>query len=450
MAHTFPDLAVRSRRVLTAEGLREGTVLIAGGRILDVVPWDDLPETTAVDDVGNLVVMPGLVDTHVHINEPGRTAWEGFETATKAAAAGGITTLGDMPLNSDPVTTSVAALREKVAAADGKLWADCGFFGGVIPSNAAALEPLVAAGVLGFKAFLTFSGIDEFPPVNEADLRRVLPLLTEAGRPLLVHAELGGAAGSKRPWRKYSEYLASRPPEWEHRAIALLVALSREYGCAVHIVHLSSAVAITALRSAREEGLALTVETCPHYLFFASEEITDGDTRFKCAPPIREEDNRTRLWNALGDGVIDLVVSDHSPCPPELKQLEAGDFSQAWGGIASLQFSLPIVWTEARKHGHSIAELAAWMCSGPARLAGLSGSKGTLAPGYDADLAIWNPEGSFTVKPALIRHRHAVTPYEGKTLHGVVEKTFLRGMKTYERGKEPGAPVGRALYRRDG
>ncbi len=450
MAHDSPDFGIRSRRVLTAEGLREGTVLISAGRILDVVPRDEVPETIAVDDVGDLVVMPGLVDTHVHINEPGRTAWEGFETATKAAAAGGITTLGDMPLNSDPVTTSVAALREKVAASDGKLWTDCGFFGGVIPSNAADLGQLVAAGVLGFKAFLTPSGIDEFPEVTAANLRRVLPMLAEAGRPLLVHAELGSNEVSGGPWRQYGEYLASRPAEWEHRAIALLIGLSREYDCAVHIVHLSSAGAVTALLGAREEGLALTVETCPHYLFFAAEEITDGDTRFKCAPPIREEVNRAGLWRALSDGLIDLVVSDHSPCLPELKQLEAGDFRQAWGGIASLQFSLPIVWTEARKRGHSIAELAEWMCSAPARLAGLSGTKGRLAAGYDADLAIWDPEGSFTVKPAQIRHRHAVTPYEGRTLHGVVESTYLRGMKTYERGKEPGAPVGRAVVRHDG
>ena len=418
---------------MTLEGVREAVVVVEKGRVTAVVDPAVAPEAGPVLDAGNLVVLPGLVDAHVHINEPGRTEWEGFATATRAAAAGGVTTLVDMPLNSIPATTSLAALEAKRAAARDRLEVDCGFWGGVVPGNTPELEPLVDAGIAGFKAFLVPSGVDEFRHVGEADLREAMPVLARRGIPLLAHAELESPVSAlARDPRRYATYLASRPPSWENDAIRFLVRLCRETGCAVHIVHLSSAEALETLADARAAGLPITVETCPHYLFFAAEDVPEGRTDFKCSPPIRERANRERLWEGLRNGTIDMVVSDHSPCTPERKGLEAGDFMAAWGGIASLQFRLPVVWTEARRRGFGMEDLARWLCRRPAELAGLHGRKGTIAPGQDADLVIFDPDAEFEVAPEHVRHRHALTPYRGQVLRGVVQATLLRGAVVYE------------------
>jgi allantoinase len=424
--------ALASRRVVAPSGLRRAAVVVEGDTIVAVVERETLPAWCRVEDVGDLAVLPGLVDAHVHINEPGRTEWEGFATATRAAAAGGITTLVDMPLNSSPVTTTVDALALKLRATRGQLWVDCGFYGGIVPGVSGQLRPLVAAGVLGFKAFLCDSGIDEFPAVTEPDLRAVMPELARAPVPLLVHAELANASGLSDPAtaaqrRSYARHLASRPRNWEHGAIQLMIDLCREYGCHVHIVHLSSADALALIARARADGLPLTIETCPHYLTFAAEEIPDGDPRYKCAPPIRERANRERLWDALGDGLIDTIGSDHSPAPPELKCLDTGDVFRAWGGIASLQLALPAVWTEARRRGFEIADVARWMSRNPAKIVGIANRKGEISPGRDADLVVFDPDSTWTVDPMALHHRHRATPYEGRVLSGRVEATYLRG-----------------------
>ncbi len=428
--------AIVSRRAVTPSGLRAAAVVVSGETIVDVVAPEALPASCRVEDVGDRVVLPGLVDTHVHINEPGRTEWEGFASATRAAAAGGITTLVDMPLNSSPVTTSAGALALKLEAARGKLWVDCGFYGGVVPGGSRDVGPLISAGVLGFKAFLCHSGIDEFPTATEADLRAVMPQLASAALPLLVHAELASGplpepAATLSERRSYARHLASRPRGWEDDAIRLLIDLGRELRCHVHIVHLSSADALPMIARARAAGLALSVETCPHYLTFAAEEIPDGDPRYKCAPPIRERENRERLWDGLRAGLIDTIGSDHSPAPPELKHLAEGDVCRAWGGIASLELSLPAVWTEARRRGFAIDQIAAWMAQHPAALVGLGARKGQIARGYDADLVVFDPESTFTVDAASLHHRHKATPYEGRTLQGQVETTYLRGRAVY-------------------
>jgi allantoinase len=442
--------ALVSRNVVTPSGTRAAAVLISGATIVDVIERAKLPASCPVEDVGDLVILPGIVDTHVHINEPGRTEWEGFDTATRAAAAGGITTLIDMPLNSSPVTTTPHAFAQKLAAAQGKLWVDCGFYGGVVAGVVGQVEPLIAAGVLGFKAFLCHSGIDEFPNATEADLRAVMPALASAGVPLLVHAELAGeppvpAPVSARDAQSYARHLASRPREWEHAAIRLMIGLCREFRCRVHIVHLSSADALPMIAQARDEGLPLTVETCPHYLTFAAEEIPDGDPRFKCAPPIRERENRERLWDGLRQGLIDTIGSDHSPAPPELKHLGTGDVFRAWGGIASLQIALPAVWTAARNRGFTLDDLARWMALHPAELVGLAARKGAIAPGRDADLVIFDPEKSFTVDPTALHHRHRATPYEGRNLLGHVEATYLRGRAVYRHSSFAAAASGQTL-----
>jgi len=439
------------------DGVRHAAILIKAGTIVDVVDGEVTMKNCAIEEVGDLVVMAGLVDTHVHLNDPGRSDWEGFETGTKAAAAGGITTLVDMPLNSTPVTTTVDALHQKIAAASGFQWVDCGFYAGLIPENKNAMAPLIDAGVLGVKTFLIHSGIDDFPNTTEADLRSAMPTIARHGLPLLAHAELNrdqsgdvdGNAENHDP-RSYAAYLASRPRTWENEAVNLMIDLCREYRCRTHIVHLSSAEVLPALKKARQEGLPITVETCPHYLFFAAEEIPGGDTRFKCAPPIREKENREQLWTALQDGVIDFIASDHSPCPPKLKRLDTGDFQRAWGGIASLQFGLPVMWTAARKRGFSMAHLSEWMSRRPAAFVGLEGRKGAIAKGYDADFVVWNPEANFTLTSELIQHRHKITPYAGQTLFGVVEKTFLRGIEIYEGGSFLLGPMGKTLLRKSG
>jgi allantoinase len=444
------DWAIRSQCIISPDGAYPATVVIRAEKIIAVLPPDQVPLECPVEDVGQRVLLPGLVDTHVHINEPGRTEWEGFATATRAAAAGGLTTLVDMPLNSSPVTTTPAALRQKLTAAEGKLWVDCGFYGGIVPDNSEQIEPLLAAGVLGIKAFLCPSGIDEFPNVTERNLRAAMPQIARSGLPLLVHAELISPTLENETLRRsdarsYRAYLASRPRAWEHAAIRLLIGLCREYGCHVHVVHLSAADALPLLSEARAAGLPVTVETCPHYLFFAAEEIRDGDPRFKCAPPIRERENRERLWGGLRTGLIDTIGSDHSPAPPELKELATGDLQRAWGGIASLQLALPAVWSQARRRGFTVSDLVNWMCRRPADLVGLADRKGTIAPGYDADLVVFDPEASFTVESANLQHRHKITPYEGQTLYGKIETTILRGQKVYESGKVVATPSGQMI-----
>jgi allantoinase len=440
--------------VVTPDEERPAAIHIRGGVITGISGFDDVPAGCSVHEAGESAVMPGLVDTHVHINEPGRTEWEGFATATRAAAAGGVTTLIEMPLNSIPATTSAAGFREKIAAAAGQLCVDVGFWGGVVPGNVAELRPLWEAGVFGFKCFLVPSGVDEFRDVGESDLRAVLPELAALGAPLLAHAELPDPiedAVRKRPKgapaNRYTTWLASRPREAENEAIALLLRLAEEFHARVHIVHLSSSDSIAQLRQARARGIHVSVETCPHYLTFDSEKIADGATEFKCAPPIRERENREKLWAALRDGTIDFIASDHSPCLPAMKLREQGDFLLAWGGIASLQISLPAVWTQARSRGYALSHVAEWMCRRPARLAGLEKRKGAIAAGCDADLVIWNPDAKFRVDPARLHHRHKLTPYAGRELFGVVETTFLRGRKVFSRGEFSAAPAGQILYR---
>jgi allantoinase len=448
------DLIVRGNRVVTPDGERAAAIQIHHGVITTISGFDDVPRGTQIYEARDFAVMSGLLDTHVHINEPGRTDWEGFRTATRAAASGGVTTLIEMPLNSIPATTSVAAFQAKLAAVSGKLSVDAGFWGGVVPGNAHELLGLWAAGCFGFKCFLVDSGVREFSCVGEADLRAALPVLRKLGAPLLAHAELPGpieAAAKERaadaPRRSYQTWLEARPRAAENEAIDLLLRLGSEFGGHIHVVHLSSSDAIPQIQEAKARNQPVTVETCPHYLTFASEEIPDCATQFKCAPPLRERENREHLWAGLRDGTIDMIATDHSPCPPRMKQQATGDFLDAWGGIASLQLSLPSVWTEAKHRGFSLTHLAKWLCEAPARLAGLDHQKGAIVPGRDADLVIWNPDASFTVDPAQLHHRHKLTPYAGRDLLGIVEATFLRGVKIFERNKFCAAPAGQVLLR---
>jgi allantoinase len=438
------SLVIRGRRVVTPDGTRPAAIHVESGRIVRLADFGNTPPAAEVIDAGDLLVLPGLVDTHVHVNEPGRTEWEGFETATRAAAAGGVTTLLDMPLNSIPATASVAALRAKRRAAAGKTWVDVGFIGGVVPGNADALRDLAEGGVLAFKCFLVPSGVDEFEHVGERDLREAMPILAALGLPLMVHAELPGLIGSPRgDPRAYDSYLALRPPAAETEAILMMIELCASTGARTHIVHVSSAASVPLLRSARERGLPITAETCPHYLAIAAEEIPDGATEFKCAPPIRDRANRDALWAALVRGDLDMIVTDHSPCPPAMKQ---GDFFTAWGGIASIQLGASVVWSEMRERGVHVSCLARWMSEVPARLAGLEGRKGRIAAGYDADLVLWDPDSEQVVEPAVLLHRHRITPYVGRRLPGVVEATYVRGELAYDRRGGPVAtPPGRLV-----
>ena len=430
-----PIVAIHSQRMLLPEGIREATLFVEGEGITNVVPGRAVPTDIDLIDAGDLLIMPGVIDPHVHINEPGRTDWEGFDTATRAAIAGGITTLVDMPLNSSPVTTTAAAFDQKLSAASNQLHCDCGFWGGVVPGNQREIEPLIKRGVLGFKAFLTHSGIDEFPNVTEADLRKVMPVIAHHGLPLLVHCELESAIAPPKITdpRSYRQYLASRPAKWEDEAIALMIRLCAEYNCRTHIVHLSSAASVDQIRNAKQKGLPLTVETAQHYLYFSAQTIDDGNTYFKCAPPIREKENNNKLWAALREGVIDFVATDHSPAPPDLKLADSGDFSKAWGGISSLQLALPVLWTGAEQRGFTPDDLLKWLCTAPAALIGESKKRGRIARGFRADLTIWDPHASFRVEPQELYHRHKPTPYLGVELRGVVRQTWLGGQKVFDK-----------------
>jgi allantoinase len=441
--------ALRSTRIVQGDTLVPGHVLVGTDGRIEAVERD-APAGYRVVDAGTHVVSPGLVDCHVHVNEPGRTDWEGYETATRAAAAGGVTSLVDMPLNCIPVTTTADALAQKLAACRDKCFVDVGFWGGVVPGNASELPALAQAGVLGCKAFMVHSGIDEFPNASREDLREAMPILRAAGIPLLAHAELDlGAEVRERDPRVYQGYLESRPSAWEDAAIAQLIELARETGCQVHVVHLSAASALPMLRAAKAEGLPISVETCPHYLCLEAEAIPDGATQYKCAPPIRGHANREALWRGLFEGVIDFVITDHSPCTPQRKQLERGHFHDAWGGIASLQLGLATLWTHARERGATLPQLARWTSENPARFAGLSARKGKIARGFDADLVVWDPDASFQVSEQNLFFKHRVSPYLGMDLRGVVTRTFLRGREVFDGTGHPGGAIGQMLLGRD-
>jgi len=433
-----PDLIIRGRNVVLPDSIGAQSIYVRDGVIESVRDYEEIAgDCELVEADENSVIMPGLVDTHVHVNAPGRTDWEGFQHATTAAAAGGTTTLVDMPLNSIPATTTLAAFRTKLDEAKDKCFIDVGFWGGVVPGNTAELAPMLEAGVVGFKCFLVPSGVDEFQHVTETHLREAMPEIARLDALLIVHAELPGPIDRAAPSGSggdYQTFLDSRPRTAENEAVKLMIRLSREFRTRVHIVHLSSSDAIPLLREARSEGVAITAETCPHYLYFSADEIPAGATEFKCCPPIRERENREWLWDGLANGTIDMIVSDHSPCPATMKLRESGDFLAAWGGISSVQLRLPIVWTEAQRRGYSFHDLAKWLCANPARQVDLESRKGVIATGHDADFVIWDPYREITVNAADLHHRHKLTPYDGQRLNGVVRKTFLRGKEIYDDG----------------
>ena len=430
--------SIKSRRLGLPDGIRPGILLIRAGKIESILSYDIHTEGNNQYDAGDALVFPGLIDCHVHLNEPGRTNWEGFDTGTQAAAAGGITTLVDMPLNSSPVTISETALQQKIQASEGKLHVNCGFWGGIVPGNTDKLDALLSAGASGLKAFLSNSGIDEFPNSGEEDLRKALLILKKHNKPLLVHCEIESPHPAqeelKKNPRSHQAWLASRPDDWEVNAIAMLIKLCRETGARCHIVHLATKEALPLIRDAKKEGLPLTVETCTHYLFFDADAIGDGQVEYKCAPPIRKKDTQDALWEALKDGTLDFLASDHSPAPPDVKQLESGDFSKAWGGIAGVQFSLPAFWAKASERGFEMDSILKYWAEGPAAFIGTGDRKGKLAPGYDADIMIWNPDEEWTLQESYILHRHKICPYTGKTLRGRVMKTFVSGQLVYDSG----------------
>ena len=440
-------LTIRGERVVLPEGVRPAALLVREGKIVRVGAYHEQASAIPVLDAGPLVIMPGIVDTHVHFNEPGRTEWEGFDSGTRAAAAGGVTTVVEMPLNSIPATTTVEGLDAKIRAARGRCHVDVGFWGGVVPGNTGDLAPLAAAGVLGFKCFLSPSGVEEFEHVTEAALREAMPILASLDRPLLVHAELPSElrdpeAGADS--REYNTWLATRPPDAERSAVELLIRLAREYHIRVHVVHLATGQALDVIREARAGGIRISAETCPHYLAFCAEEIPVGATAFKCAPPIRERAEQDSLWQALASGDISLVASDHSPAPPAMKRLVDGDFLEGWGGIASIQVSLAAVWTHASRRGFGLEHLAGWMAEAPAALAGLF-HKGRIAAGCDADLVFWDPDQESIVDPDALHHRHPITPYAGARLRGVVHRTLLAGHTIYDEGQFT-APTGQLQF----
>ncbi|MEV8319166.1 allantoinase AllB [Streptomyces sp. NPDC059900] len=439
------ELVLRSTRVITPQGTRAASVTVSGGKIAAVLAYDaDVPAGARIEDLGDDVLLPGIVDTHVHVNDPGRTEWEGFWTATRAAAAGGITTLVDMPLNSLPPTTTVDNLRTKQEVARTKAHIDVGFWGGALPDNVGDLKPLHDAGVYGFKCFLSPSGVDEFPHLDQDRLATSMAEIAGFGGLLIVHAEdpheLDAAPHKSGP--KYTDYLDTRPRVSEDAAIEGLIGLAKRLGARVHVLHLSSSNALPLIAAAKREGVKLTVETCPHYLTLTAEEVPDGASEFKCCPPIREAANQDLLWDALADGTIDCIVTDHSPSTADLK---TDDFATAWGGISGLQLSLPAIWTEARKRGHSLEDVVRWMSTRTSELVGLD-QKGAIEAGRDADFAVLAPDETFTVDPAELQHRNRVTAYAGKTLSGVVKSTWLRGERILH-GGEFSEPAGRLLER---
>ena len=437
------DLVVRAGRAVVDHSEQACAVVVRAGTVAEILPLD-APVAAEADLrlADDEVLLPGLVDTHVHVDEPGRTEWEGFATATAAAAAGGVTTIVDMPLNSVPPTVDVAALDVKRKAAAEQCLVDVGFWGGAVPGKIADLDALHAAGVFGVKCFLLDSGVEEFPPLDAAGLREAMTAVAAFGGLLLVHAEDADVieAAPAARGRQYAGFLASRPHEAEDAAIRVVLDEARATGARVHLVHLASADALRMVARARADGVRVSVETCPHYLALTADDVPDGSTEFKCCPPIRDAGNRDGLWRGLADGVVDIVVSDHSPCPPELKHPGTGDFGAAWGGIASLQLGLAVVWTEARTRGRTLVDVVRWMASGPADVAGLP-HKGRIAVGADADLVVFAPEQTTVVDPARLLHRHPVTPYAGRELAGVVRRTLLRGRPI------DGEPRGRLLRR---
>ena len=446
MAHAF-----LSNRIITPQGTRAGALLVEDGRIRGIYSPSEIPAGASLHNCGDDALLPGLVDAHVHINQPGRTEWEGFRTATRAAAAGGYTTLIDMPLNCLPETTTVAALEQKRSAAQGECFVDWAAWGGAVADNQQHILPLARAGVLGFKCFLIYPGCDGFTMIDQQQLEAALPAIAESRLPLLVHAELAGPIDAAiedlrdADWRKYATYLASRPDQAELDAIRLMIRLCRQYGFRLHIVHLCTARALEELGIARDEGLPITVETCPHYLHFAAEEIPDGATLLKCAPPIRSKENQQKLWLGLHDGIIDMIVTDHSPCPPAMKREESGRFDLAWGGIASISLALSVIHTECSRRGFILEHLVRWMSSAPAALAGISHRAGVLEAGREANFVVFNPEAEFSVTADRLHYRHAISPYLNETLRGEVKATYLRGEAVYRNGSFAATPSGREI-----
>ncbi|VAW39236.1 Allantoinase [hydrothermal vent metagenome] len=430
--------AISSTQVFTNGKLQQVAVLFEHGTITDIVAIKDIPDNCPHIDYGNLVIMPGLVDTHVHINEPGRTDWEGFNSATKAAAAGGITTVIDMPLNCIPVTTTLDAVKVKKECLKNQIWVDIGFHGGVIPNNHNELPAMIDAGINSFKAFMIDSGIDEFPASDTATLDKAMAILAPADATLLVHAELDTSMHEHtvNDLSSYQEFLQSRPDAWEVNAIAEIIRLAKKHKCKVHIVHLSSSKALSLIKQAQIDKVQITSETCPHYLTLSSETIPDGDGRFKCCPPIRNTDNQNALWQGLENDTIDFIVSDHSPCTPALKKLQEHNLWEAWGGISSLQFGLSLIWSAIQKRGYSIAHLVKWMCERPAYLVNLEHRKGQIKAGFQADFVIWNPQKTQVIDKSKILHKHKLTAYEHHTVAGVVEQTILAGNIIFNRNQE--------------
>lgn len=448
---------ISSNKVIIANEMVNACIIIENGKISDIVFPDsdgkfEYINSFETEDHGEFVIMPSLIDTHVHINEPGRVEWEGFETVTKAAAAGGITMIVDMPLNSDPVTTDRNSLDQKINSATGKLYTDVGFYGGAVPENVNELNLLYRCGVFGFKSFMVDSGLDEFRRVTENDLENILKELDSAKDvPLLVHAEADCGFDKKKYLsdHSYSSFLNSRPREWENRAIEILIRLSKKYDRHIHIVHLSSSDALDMIRKAKSDGIKITVETCPHYLYFSSENIKDKDTRFKCTPPIRENENREKLWEAVKDGTIDMIVSDHSPCTDELKCLENGNIKTAWGGISSIQLGLSAIWKEAFKRQMSLTDITKLMSANPARLIGMEDRKGKIEIGMDADIIVFDPEKTFAVDCKKLFHKNKLTPYDSEKLSGEVVATYLRGNKIYDNGNIIEHPHGKIIFRKN-
>ena len=435
----------RAERVVLPGGEKPAAIAVEDGTVVGILekdaPWEADEEVIVPDDQA---LMPGLIDIHVHVNEPGRTEWEGYETATRAAAAGGFTTLVDMPLNSSPCTTSLENLELKKEAARGKLSMDVGFWGGVIPGNIQELRPMWEAGVFGFKCFLGDSGLDEYPYVDRPTLLAAMKEIASFGGLLIIHAEdasiLDSAPGCDG--RSYEAFMNSHPAEAENASIDFVVEAVRQTGCRAHILHLGSAGAVDSIRRAKAEGLPLTVETAPHYLTFDAEEIPDGATEYKCCPPLRGHDNRMGLWKALQEGVIDLVASDHSPSTAELKHLDTGDFGAAWGGISSVQLGFSAVWTEGRKLGASLSDVARWQGSNPAAAVGLAG-KGSIEVGAAADLIAVAPDETFVVDKDKLFHKNPVSPYHGRELAGVVKATWLAGEPVEPHGPARGREITR-------